>query len=248
MNSTQLTKRICTLGILAAAVCLSTSAFAQQAGQDAQMSANFDPEPVAFSQEPDLLFELRVPSFYPTDASFDAFSDDDQYSGGMLGAGYDIGSFTLPGLRAYLLYVGGGVDQTRFDGDLDLSWSRNLFLAAADWGPELCGIFRPSARVGAGYALQALEVDTATSIKDDYAHDVVGLGSLGFELSTPEGMLGSVQLSFLGEFGYQAQTDANWDELGGGGNGGFETQEASLGDLNTNGWFWDLGIGVKVGL
>jgi hypothetical protein len=246
MNSTQLTKRLCAIGCLVAAACLSTSAFAQNA--DVQASAQLDPEPVAFSEEPELLFELRVPSFYPTDSSFDAFSDDDHYTGGMLGAGYDIGSFTVPGLRAYLLYVGGGADQSRFNGDLELSWTRNLFMAAADWGPELWGVFRPSARVGAGYALQALEVDTATSIKDDYAHDIVGLGSVGFEVSTPKKMFSGVQLSILGEFGYQAQTNATWDELEGGGNGGFETQEASLGDLNTNGVFWDLGLGLRVDL
>ncbi len=255
MNSTKLTKkarpfaRASAVGCFLAALSLSMTASAQDNSPvDAAAEADAQPETLAFSEEPELLFELRVPSYYPTDSSFDAFSDDDNYTGGMLGAGYDLGELTVPGLRAYLLYFGGGADQERFDGDLDLTWSRNLFVAAADYGPTLWDVLRPSARIGAGYALQALEVDTATSIKDDYAHDFVGLGSLGFELSTPRGMLGSVRLSLLGEFGYQLQTTATFDELESGGSGDFEVQEASFGDLNTNGVFWDLGVGLRVEL
>jgi hypothetical protein len=207
-------------------------------------------QPLEWSERSELIFELRTPSFYPTDASFDALSDDDAYSGGMLGAGYDIGRLTVPGLRAYVLYFGGGTDKERFDGALDMSWSRNLFLAAADFGPELYDFFRPSARLGAGYALQWLEFSTTGSPREDYAHDLVGLGSLGFEFFTPEGFLGSVRLSFLGEVGYQAQTTATFDEFGAdsGEDDPWQRQEASFGELSTNGLFWDLGIGVRIDL
>jgi hypothetical protein len=252
MNPRPSLSKSCALACLVASVFLTASVQAQSAPQTPQASQQETQtaETLSFSQSPELIFELRALSFHPTDSSFDALSDDDTYTGGMLGAGYDIGRLTVPGLRAYLLYFGGGTDIERFDGDLDMSWSRNLFMAAADFGPELFCFFRPSARLGVGYALQELDFETSGASRDDYAHDLVGLGSIGLEFFTPKDFLGPLRFSLIGEFGYQAQTQASFDEFSAehAEDDPWVRQEASLGELNTDGLFWDLGVGIRMDL
>ncbi len=227
------------VGCLLAALCISTGASAQQPPA---------PAPVQWSQRGELHVELRLPSYLTSDPSFDALSDDEQYTGGLLAVGYDLDKWTrVPGLRGYLAYAGGGLSPSRFDGQMQLDWNRALFMAMADWGPQLWGFVRPSVRLGAGYALQSLDVTTTGATKSDYAHDLAGLGSLGLEVSTPHPLWGSMRLGLTGEFGYLAQTTATFDELGGS-SGGWNRQEAALGDLNANGWFWDVGVGLSFAL
>lgn len=251
MNRTTATARAAAIGCFLATLCLATAASAQTGAawdQSTQATTKTSFEPIAFPQRDELFGELRATTFGTDDRSFDALSDDEQYTAGMFGVGWDLGRLTVPGLRALVLYSGGGVEQSRFGGQANLDWYRNLFLAAADWGPTFFDTIRPSARLGAGYALQSLDVQTTGPAKHDYAHDFAGFGSLGLEVSTPRQFLGPVRLSLLGEFGYLGQTTATFDELDGSQGGDFSYQQASMGDLSTSGWFWDVGAGVRLEL
>ena len=240
------------LAILLAVLCAPALASAQQQQVGEQMPP---PQPrqqnvVQWSERNELIAEFRGPTFYATDSTFDAVSDDDTYSDAMLGVGYDLGERTVPGLRGLFLFHGGGLSQDRFQGATQLDWHRNLFLVGADWGPELWGVFRPAVRLGAGYALQNLEVNTTGPTRDDYAHDLAGLGQVTFALSTPRDWLGPVSVGFIGGLGYLAQTSATFDELeaGYGGEDPWTYEQADLGEINASGVFWDLGVSVRLAL
>ncbi len=229
------------------ACCVFLAALGFSAVASADQPAVELAEPMAMDTQPELLFELRGQTHYVSDDSFDALSDTSDHGGGLLGVGYALGE-VLPGLRAHLLYAGGDASTRRFDGAVDLNWERLLFMAAADWGPEFYGTVRPYARLGAGYALQYLELETTGSPKDDHAHDLAALGSVGLEAYTPRDFLGRFRLGLIGQFGYIAQTTATFDELDADGDDEWERDQAAMGDLDTNGLFWDIGLGLRVAL
>ncbi|MFW6057707.1 MAG: hypothetical protein ACOC9W_02515, partial [Persicimonas sp.] len=226
MNST-IKRQLTACWVFLAALGFSTVASADQPAVELD-------EPMAMSTQHELIFELRGQTHYVDDDSFDALSDTSDYGGGMLGVGYGLGD-VLPGLRGYLLYAGGDASTRRFDGAVDLNWERLLFMAAADWGPEFYGTVRPSVRLGAGYALQYLELETTGSPKDDYAHDLAGLASVGLEVYTPRGFFGRpkdflnrLRLGLIGEFGYLTQTTATFDELDADGDDEWSRDQAAL--------------------
>jgi hypothetical protein len=232
-----------TLAVAAALMATGATAGAQQA--DVEESTSSRAPMVQYSTDPELIFELRGQSFYTRDASFHALSDDQLHGGGHLSAGIDLGAWTVPGLRGHLVYMGGGVDRSRFDDLVEFDWRRDVFMVAADWGPELWGVFRPSVRLGAGYAMQNLDVNSGGSTLEDRTHDLAALGAVGLEFYTRRGYLGAARIGFIGNFGYMAQTAATFDELEADSDDDFERQPVNFGALNTNGLFWDIGLGLR---
>lgn len=188
-----------------------------------------------------IFVELRVPTRYATDASFDALSDDNAVTTAQLGAGYDLSRWTVDGLRAYLLYSSVVEDVDRFSGTVGLAWTQYQFLAAADWGPTLWQVLRPSVRLGGGYSLQEIELDIDTGQRDDFAHDVIGFGAVGVTALTPPGLVALGQFGLSTQVGYSIQTAATFDELDSEDGGGWDRRDIVLGDLDTDGVFWDVG-------
>jgi hypothetical protein len=203
----------------------------------------------AFASE--LALELRVNTQYVTDPSFDALSDENYTVGTQLAIGYDLSLAGIPGLRAYLLFDGTGQDQSRFNNALDLTWERTALMLAADYGPDLWGFFRPSARIGAGYVTQGLEVYTSGRNLTDRAHDFGALGALGFELYVPYSEAFSrATFGLTGQLGYFFQTRATFDGLTAeqDDNDPWIREPVDFGTLNTNGLFWNLGLVVRIPL
>ena len=196
----------------------------------------------------DLIADVRIQTSYVEDASYDAVAEDDILSSFHLGVGYGLES-VLPGLRTYFIYETAlNEPMDRLGESTRIEWGQHVFLLAGEWGPELWGFLRPYARVGIGYALQTLDLSTdgASATMYDYAHDFAYTGSAGFEAFWK---LEGVTLAFMGQFGYRGQTESEFDELRYDADDlpddGFEREELSVGTIDTNALFWDLGVGVR---
>ena len=106
-----------TLGCLVAAMCVATSASAQQAPNANQQTVTATPIPtIQWSQQDEIFVDQRIPTYLTRDPSFDALSSDEAYTGAQIAIGYGLGAYTVPGLRAYVAYGGGGLNPSRFDG------------------------------------------------------------------------------------------------------------------------------------
>jgi len=235
------------------AMLLSIPASAQQAAPvaAAQLSARpSSPTPtLAWSQENALFLALRSTTYATPDASFDALGSKTGYLGAQFEVGVDLGEALLPGFRGYLIYSGGGYpDRARFGGELELSWERHMVMVAADYGPELWGIFRPSVRLGGGYSLQTLQTDISGITRTGHAHGVAGFGSVNLELFTPKGFLGRAQVGLVVEYGGMLQTGATFDEMEApdGSEGDWTHQQASMGELRGSGSFATAGAELRI--
>jgi hypothetical protein len=205
----------------------------------------------------DLVGEVRLVSAHATDGSVDAITDEDQFTMVSLGVGWGFEQI-LPGLRGYATYTTGGVTNTRLGSELTWEWGRSLVLAEAEWGPTLFEFFRPWVRLGAGYALHSLRLDTQASPQIyDYAHDVAVKPSAGFDVFLPMSWSArafpfSVGLST--EFGYLFMTEATYDELRyenegfvpEGEDDPFTRETPDLGNMNSNGFYWNIGLQARV--
>jgi hypothetical protein len=253
--------RLLICACFAASAFVSADARAQQPSENANPDADLRVEQeldsgreseaavvaptVYWSEQAALVLSMRSATFDLSDESFEAFGDDD-YTSGQVEVGYGLGESLLPGLRGFVIYSGGGIGTRRlFGGELRMDWRRDLFMLAAGWGPELWGFFRPSVRLGGGYALQSVEMETSGPKMTDYAHDLAGFAAISVEFFTPENFLGAFRLGLLVESGYLAQTSANFDEFSRDGDG-WTQQEAALGDLSASGEFFNIGVGLTL--
>lgn len=239
--------------MLLSTTLLSTTANAQEPNaQDAAPAADANisaaqkaPTPtLAWSDANALIATMRSATYDTPSDSFDAFGNDAIYIAAQFEVGYDFGDALLPGLRGYMIYSAGGYStRSRFDGALDLRWRRDLVMAAADFGPELWGVFRPSLRLGGGYSLQTLKTEIHNTARTGRAHGAAGFGSVNLELYTPKGFLGRAQVGVVVEAGGMLQTGATFDTMkeSGSGDGGWTHEQASLGELNASGRFVTAG-------
>lgn len=228
--------KLLTLSLLATALVGSTFVAAEEA------------------QASELALELRINTHYITDASFDALSDENSTVGAQLAIGYDLSALGLPGLRSYLVYEGTGQTTSRFDRSLDLQWERANLMLAADYGPDLFGFFRPSVRLGAGYVTQFLMVSSSGPDLFDRAHDFGAFGALGFEAYIPySNTFSRVTFGLNGQYGYNWQTQASFDNLRAGDDAydeedPWERQSVDVGTLQTRGQFWNIGLVARIPL
>ena len=208
----------------------------------------------------ELALEVGVDSTRVADPSYDAVDSEDNYGSFALGVGYER-SALVPGLRLMALYQtnmheGGG---RRFDGAATFEWSQNRFMLAADWGPTLWGFLRPSVRLGAGYSLQAMRLWTTGPIQLDRAHDFAYLGAIGLGAYLPMSVLGErdglerLRIGVQGQFGYLGQTVATFDGVTADEDAypeddPWRRQPVDLGELDSSGRFWNLGVGLTVRL
>lgn len=221
-------------------------------------SIHFAPsEAYAQGSQKGLLVDLRLGSSYAEDDSFDALADNDAIGLYQLGIGYDLTEL-VPGLRAFFIYevnLPESESTRRFGGSALLDWRRHRFMALGDYGWEFFGFLRPAARLGAGYSLQTLDADLGNQpIMSDNAHDFVVQASAAAEAGWEVGKIAGIplQLSLVGQFGYQFQTEAEFDELAFdedaySGSDPWDRQGLALGSVDTNGFFWDLGVGFRFG-
>lgn len=243
--------------LIVAALALLAPAIASAQEAQAQDTQESQPAPVTRTvPDHNWLFDLRLGQNDVDDEGIFAVSDSNILSTLELGVGYDFAEW-VPGLRGYFTYETlikeGGVD--RFNGAALLDWRRDRVMLVADYGREFYGFLRPSVRVGAGYSLQMIKAEFGnqpTEFGESHGFAAQGAGAL--EASWHIGFLGnfSVVLSAIGQLGYQLQTTASFDDLT------FEddafdsddpwTREGiALGSIDTDGVFWDLGVGVRVG-
>ncbi len=203
-----------------------------------------------------LLVDLRIGSTYAEDDSFDALNDDDTIGLYQLGIGYDLAEF-VPGLRAFFVYevnLPEAEFMDRFGGAVELDWRRHRFMALGDYGREFFGFLRPAVRLGAGYSLQSLDARIGNQPDmSDFAHDLVVQGSLAAEAGWDVGAIAGLPLriSLVGQWGYQFQTEGEFDELefdedAFGADDPWDREQLALGGVNTNGYFWDLGVGFRL--
>ena len=200
-----------------------------------------------------LVAETRIQTSYPTDSSYDYVSERNALTGFDLAAGWEFSR--LAGLRTLLVLQSTGQADTLFQGAAEVQWARQRVLGVLDWGVEVWPWLRPFARLGLGYAHQfaALEIDGPRL--SDHAHDLAGLGSAGLEFRLPL-PFGSVGAS--SQLGYALQTPATFDEMRHD-DDAFEAEyqdveggdpwtrvESTVGTLNTNAVFWDIGLTVSV--
>lgn len=235
------------------ATLLSTTANAQDnaAAGDANLSVRHEePTPrVQWSDTNGLVVSIRSATFETPDDSFDAFGGDADYTGGQVEVGYDFGATVVPGLRGYLIYSGGGyATKSRFGGQVDLGWRRDLLMVAADFGPELWGFFRPSIRFGGGYARQTLETEIGGIDRTGHDHGIAGFGAVSLEFFTPRGFFNGFQIGLAVEAGGLLQSSASFDEMqtDGGTNGDWSHRQVDLGELSASGRFVSAGAELIV--
>ncbi len=205
----------------------------------------------------DLVGELRLVSAYAPDSSLDAVTDDDRFTMVTLGVGWGFENL-LPGARAYLTYTAGGLTNSRLGSELTWEWARSLFMAEVDYGPTLFKFLRPWGRVGVGYALHSIELDTeASPVIYDYSHDLAVRPSVGFDVFLPlewSNRRFPFTVGLTTEFGYLIMTSATFDELryedegfvAEGEEDQFARETPDLGSLNTNGFYWNLGLQGRI--
>lgn len=237
--------------IILGATLLASPASAQEDAA-AELSVRQTPRAptIAWSQQSAMFVTLRSATATTPDASFDAISEKSGYVGPQLEVGVDLGEAVLPGLRGYAIYSGGGYPQrARLGGELELTWSRQMLMLAADYGPELWGVFRPSLRLGGGYSLQSLETDIRGVTRHGFAHGLVGFGALNLALYTPRGLLGRMQVGLVAEYGGLLQTGASFEDMEqpeGHSDGDWTHQQASLGELRGSGQFVTAGAELRI--
>ncbi|MBA2664371.1 MAG: hypothetical protein H0U74_18930 [Bradymonadaceae bacterium] len=205
----------------------------------------------------ELIVEGRINTTFITDTSFDALSNENHVVGTWLGVGYDLGAYVLPGFRAYVLLDSTGLSRERFNGALSMDWSRQVLMAAADYGPDLWGFFRPSVRVGAGWATQSLTLASANPSVHDRTHDLAATAALGFELYVPytndpagPPLFNTITFGLGGHFGYMAQTTANFNDLRADDDAYADSDPwqragSNFGELDIDGLYWNLGLVVR---
>lgn len=232
--------------VLLLAAIVGTQAQAQEKVQATKSQSTSLAEP---DRSFDLIFDMRVLAQYPQDDSFDALSETNTLNNLQLGFGHALDG-VFPGLRGYFLYETSlHTTPNLFNESIETSWSQNYFMLAAEWGPTLWDFFRPYARLAGGYALQSFSVDLGDTLLGDYTHDVAFSGSLGFEGFFKLGQVGGADFygAVITEVGYRGQTVAEFDELTPeDDDSAFPTEAVNLGELHTNGVFWDLGIGIRM--
>jgi len=204
----------------------------------------------------ELLTEIRGHASYPFHSSFDLVSDRNVISGFDFGAGWQFDG--VPGLRTLVVFqttAPGRLDSALFGGETQIEWGRQRVLGVLDFGVSPWVWFRPFVRGGLGYAHQFLAVHSAGPRLKDNAHDLAGFGSGGLNFEFPMSFGG---FGVSSEVGYTFQTPATFDELRHDRKAfeeEFEDEEegdpwtrehSSLGTLNTNGVFWDIGIHLRL--
>lgn len=203
-----------------------------------------------------VIVELDVQITQVNDASFDLVESDDYLSSISVGGGYEL-SGILPGLSVLGLFQSSvtAVEQgERLGRSPLLEWSQQRFMVAAEYGPELFGFLRPFARVGAGYALQNLTLNTSDGALFDYAHDLAGFGALGAELFVPTTQLANspdtawlskLKVGLHGQYGYTLQSTAQFDELRASQDvpesDPWQRDPVNVGSLSADGMFWSFG-------
>ncbi|CAN0521951.1 unnamed protein product [Laminaria digitata] len=227
---------VATLSILMLSICASSVASADELG-----------------------VELDMGTVYTSDQAYDLFDDNDYY--GDFGAGLSYSTERLiPEIELLALYersLGAARSESRFSGALQTRWIQRRFMVGADYGPTFFGFLRPSARVGAGWAMQTLRVNTTGAQLKDRAHDLVAFGALGlgarFRVPTdPSSRVRSVTFGVETHYGYMYQTEATFDQLRADRDAYDEDdpwtrQDVSLGGVDTGGLFWDLGLSLRLG-
>ncbi len=209
----------------------------------------------AAEKDDELILEVRGFSLYASSDSADAISDDGVLEGISLGLGYDLSNYVVLGLRGYVLFDATGESKSRFDGAVNLDWERQVVMLAADYGPDLRGMFRPSVRLGLGYATQKLQIQSGVqtgSKYTDHTHDLAALGAVGFELYIPystQEQGGSIfkrfTLGLSGHVGYMLQTNAEFDELEAS-DDSWQPAPLNVGALDVDGVYWNLGLTMRV--
>lgn len=205
----------------------------------------------------DLVGEVRLVSSQVNDDSVDAMTDADQILEAQIGFGWGLEE-VLPGLRGYFSYGAGSLSETRLGGVATWDWTRHLFMAEGEWGPTLWTFFRPRARLGVGYAMQSLDFETSGSpLIYDYTHDLAVRPSAGFDIFLPlewsqRSMPFTVGIST--DFGYLWMTKSTFDEMRYEDDAfvpedetdPYRREVAEMGELNTNGFFWNLGLQARI--
>lgn len=204
-----------------------------------------------------VIVEMDVQVTQVNDASFDLIESDDYLSSVSLGGGYML-SQIVPGLTVLGLFQSSvrAVEQgERLGRSPLLEWSQQRFMVAAEYGPELFGFFRPFARVGGGYALQSMTLNTSDGALFDYAHDLAGFGALGVEVFVPTAHLANspdtawlskLKVGLHGQYGYTLQSTAQFDELrvdedSLSESDPWQRDPVNVGTLSADGMFWSFG-------
>jgi len=200
----------------------------------------------ALAQELDL--QLRLGTQVATDASFDALQDSNLLPYTTLQVGYALTEGSLQGLRLFLSYDNSTTAPSdRLGGGVNLDWTRYRFMVGGEYGIMLWNMFRPLAGIGVGYALGDMTV-TADDVRSDFTHDIAveAFGGLDFMIDIATFDSGQVVRFNAGtRIGYQMQTEARFDQL----ESGFPTWnrvDNDLGVLDTDGMFWNLGVGLSL--
>ncbi|MEZ4460587.1 MAG: hypothetical protein R3E66_12845 [bacterium] len=190
---------------------------------------------------------LRVGSQIATDTSFDALQDSNYLTYSTLQIGYGL-SGSLDGLRLFFAYDSSTIpSQERLLGQVDLEWTRYRFMLGGEYGPTLWNHIKPLAGVAVGYALQDLTV-RAQDVRSDFTHDLAVEGFLGLDYVTTIAQWETGQKLNLyagGRLGWQMQTEARFDELDSDADDEWSRVNNDLGVLDTDGMFWNLGVGLS---
>jgi hypothetical protein len=254
---------IATCGLLAASVA---PAQAQESFAPQPMTLQpFEmPPPYPSNQRPDqerhLSFELDVYSQDSADPSLKALDSDGMLVGPSLGIGY-APLEALPGLRAMFLFQSiTNEGAQRFNGDLALRWDRWRFMLGLDYGHDLFGFLRPSARVAAGYSLQALEDQSGGAPLLDFTHNLAVLGALGLEafldlkhfLPPDDSPWNRLRIGLRYQYGYSWQGESRFDELRDRTERDepdpWAAQDVNFGQIRSDGTFWTLGFQISYAL
>lgn len=200
--------------------------------------------------------ELDLGTNYTSDARYDAIDDNDYQ--GRFGASLSYQTARLvPDLEMLFLFQRAIGDRrvNRFSSAYTSEWQQRRFMLGADYGPTFFNFLRPSARLGAGWAMQTLEVRTTGPTLQDRAHDFVAFGALGlgarFRVPMQDGSrLEAMVLGLQTHYGYMYQTEATFDQLEASSDAYSEDdpwarQSSSLGGVSTRGLFWDMGISMR---
>jgi hypothetical protein len=235
------------IGALAAsAVLLGTTAAAAQSGQPEQGASATESERVRDWDGHGIGLAIRSGSQYENDPAFDALDKGSAFpAGAAVEVDYRLDYLGLNGMTVFASGRWTGQSSDRFEGRTSFNWTRGLYMLGVQYGPWEIGTFRPVARIAGGYSTQRLQVDTTQPVMSDRVHDAVGMGSLGFELLTPRSLItgAPIRLGLVGQVGYIAQTQAEFDELSGA-EDDWAREPLDIGTLPTSGPFWDVGVNL----
>lgn len=210
----------------------------------------------------ELMVQVGAGSHQMHAPAYDAISAENSHAYSHIEVGY-----AAPRISEYvegllIVQAGGDSDATyrgSFTNSLRLDWRVQRVMAGADVGVQVGRFFRPSVKLGVGYAHQRLDL-LSLSGEDyvDHAHDVVGFGAIGGRLMVPISIGPSsltsaprLKLGLQAHWGYMAQTMATFDELTQREQDEENpwTQESiDLGDLQTRGRLFMGGVFIQVRL